>query len=385
MSVIERAVRISFHFGCSIVMSACLLGARADAQMPGIGRGSDAVKDFSISNNPNGPWSYGCSSSATEADFHAFTHGKTNPTNKKLEYWSGYKDTPDGCPGVTHSKANETIQYITITHPPDCLNLHPGPQGNRAIVRFTVPGRGTYKVQGTFKALDRTTTDPHVLVNGKDAVAIKPINDGHRRQDFSFTQQFDRNDTIDFAVGYGGNGYTCDSTGLMVTVTSVGAVAALPVAPATVAGRKPPELVTLSTNYGRQFKLMAADGEQRIKQAQAGYAAALAELENAAKRRGDLDGVIAVRAESARFGKGTEPSVAEKSAMPESLSQQRSRYDTELTRLVGEIQEKQTQVQKQYLAELETLERHLTQRGNIEGALEVRSERAHVANLAERR
>ena len=299
MSLIKRAVRMSFCCVCS-----GLLWAQADAQMPVIGHSYDAVKEFSISKNPNGSWSYGCSSSATEADFEAFTEAKAasskNPVSKKLESWCGNKGSSDGAPTVTHSMASETIRYYSLAFSPDCLGLVPGPQGHRAIVRFTVPGRGMYKVQGTFKALDQTTTDPHVLVNGKENVSIKPINSGNRRQDFSFTLPFDKGDTIDFAVGNGGNGNASDCTGLAVTVTPVGGMAAPRVTPVAVAVQKSPELATLVANYGRQFKTISANGEERIKRLKAEYVAVLADLEKTAKARGDLDGVLTVRGEYAR-------------------------------------------------------------------------------------
>ena len=184
-------------------------------------RNYDVVKDFSISMNPNGQWSYGYSSSGEAVDFIACTSMKAE---EKVATWRGNKNSDDGSPSIAHNKDNQPFHFRSMTFPPDCLNLHPGPKGHRAIVRFTVPRRGKYTVQGAFKALDRTTTDPHVLVNGAETVTIKPINNGNPREDFSFTQRFKNGDTIDFAVGDGGNGNECDSTGLTLTVTPVGAI-----------------------------------------------------------------------------------------------------------------------------------------------------------------
>lgn len=348
-----------------------------------IGHPYDAVRDFSISKNPAGPWSYGCSSSATEADFEAFTDVKAasskNPVSKKLESWCGNKGSSDGAPTVTHSMASETIRYYSLAFSPNCLGLVPGPQGHRAIVRFTAPGRGMYKVQGTFKALDQTTTDPHVLVNGKETASIKPINNGNHRQDFSFTQPFEKDDTIDFAVGNGGNGNASDCTGLAVTVTPVSGMAAPPVAPVTLAAKKAPELAMLVARYGRQFKTIAANAEELIKQRKTEYVAVLGEAEKSATSRGNLDEVLAVRGEIARVNKGIPPTDAEKAALPDAISKGRSQYEHGLSRVMSALREKQAQVQKQYLTELEALERQLTQRGNIEGAMEVRRESKEVS------
>jgi len=184
-------------------------------------RSYDAVKDFSLAENPNGPWSYGYSSSATKADFIA-SPSVFGSKFSKLEGWYANKSGTTLHPSVEHNKTLGLIYYAGITHPPDCLHMHPGRLGHRSIVRFTVPTQGTYKVQGAFKALAQTTTDPHVLVNDKELMFIKPINHGNQRQNFSFTRQFAKGDTIDFAVGNGGNGYESDSTGLTLTVTPVG-------------------------------------------------------------------------------------------------------------------------------------------------------------------
>lgn len=387
MSLIEKSSWANSSLVCCIV-AMVVLGSQVNAQtggsrftmpvVPVIGRSFDAAKDFSITNNPSGPWSYG-SSPSRSADFTLFSEAVRNiPEHKQLECWRG-------AASLAHSRAEGTIRYnIYTVHPPDYLSLHPGSSGQRSVLRFTVPGRGSYKVQGSFKAIDHTTTDPHVLVNGKDVVKLKPIDGSHNQSEFSFTQQFDKGDTIDFAVGDGGNGYGFDSTGLKVTVTptvmAAGGIGSVPEPiPTAVVGRKSPELVTLSANYGRQFKAINAEGQERIKRLRAEYAVGLAELEKAAQAKGDLDSVLVVRAESARLVKGTEPSEEEKAAMPNALTKIRGQYTEALTRYLTELQEKQVQVQKLYLTDLEALERQLTQRGNIEGAMEVRRERAQVA------
>lgn len=361
------------YFICQMVMTTVFLTGTA------MGRTYDAVKDFSISENPNGPWSYGYSSSATEADFIASISAFGTKTSK-LEGWVANKSVTTFHPSVEHNQTLGPVRFGLTTVPPDCLHLHPGRSGHRSIVRFTVPGQGTYKVQGTFKALnDRTTTDPHVLVNGKAPMFIKPIKYDNHRSDFSFTQQLNKGDTIDFAVGNGGNGYEADSTGLSATVATVDAVVASPVAAIASARQKCPELVTLSTNHGRQFKAIAANGEERLKRLRTEYVAVLSKLETGAKARGDLDGVLVVRNEFARLEKGLAPSDGERKAMPEVLSKSRTQYEKDLASVMAELQAQQTQAEKQYLADLETLERQLTQKGNIDGAMEVRREREQIA------
>jgi hypothetical protein len=64
--------------------------------------------------------------------------------------------------------------------------------------------------------------------------------------------------------------------------------------------------------------------------------------------------------------------------MSPGLLERRKQYETELSRLLEELKQQQTALQKQYLEDLTTLQRQLTQRGDIAGAVAVKEERERV-------
>jgi hypothetical protein len=95
--------------------------------------------------------------------------------------------------------------------------LHPGTVGENAIVRWTAPANGLYKVTAKFSGQDYggqvgTTTDVADPHNGVQLYAGNVVAFGsHYDQSFSGTVSVLAGDTIDFTVGYGmvatGNDY----------------------------------------------------------------------------------------------------------------------------------------------------------------------------------
>lgn len=124
------------------------------------------------------------------------------------------------------------------------LAFHPGPNGENAVVRWTVPAAGTYNVNVTFTGADTngTTTDVAVYhgtttqtkkLFGADVLgycglppsSIVGCSGASPIQHFSGEIVVAAQDTIDFSVGYGINGYGYDTTGLDVVITPVADVA----------------------------------------------------------------------------------------------------------------------------------------------------------------
>jgi hypothetical protein len=185
----------------------------------------DAVKGFSITANPNGVWTYGWTSSLgspltpyTVTDNTSFIPG--------LSSWlrSG---TPPDAPDVGHNLEGVRICYLSFCVPPNDLHLHPGPNGEYSVVRWTAPSSGTIVIQGVFEGLDSggpTSTDVHVLHNSSHSLLRGPINS--YRQPLAFSGILLRvvaGDTIDFAVGFGNNGtHYYDSTGIRFVITRLG-------------------------------------------------------------------------------------------------------------------------------------------------------------------
>jgi hypothetical protein len=101
------------------------------------------------------------------------------------------------------------------------LLLHPGADGQYAIVRFTAPAAATYSVSGIFIGLDnqnRTTTDDHIFTPADNLYAAS-VNSSTYSHAFSFTRALAANETLDFSVGYGPDNLYYDSTGLSATIS----------------------------------------------------------------------------------------------------------------------------------------------------------------------
>ena len=177
----------------------------------------NAVTDFSSTSNPSGRWSYG---------YKTFSGSTFNPYSSNanlfgagLDSWSqGYC-----CPMITRNATGTTYTYPTapsVTQPTDLLNLHPGPSGERSVVRWTAPAAGTYTIAGRFQGLDSfgTTTDVAILHNST-SIFTGNVNGYGNQATFSVTRTVAAGDTIDFQVGYGSNStYSSDSTGLAATI-----------------------------------------------------------------------------------------------------------------------------------------------------------------------
>jgi hypothetical protein len=159
----------------------------------------DTHLDFSDANgNPNGVYSYGYETGLGGA-LALFTNG--GPTNSQPGAWTS--------PSVN--------TYLGVYDTGTSTLLHPGPNGEYSILRFTVATAGKYFIKGAFVSEGGNTTDVHVLFDGI-SVFDGLSDSGHLSTKFSFNQIFAANQTIDFAVGNGGNGYSGDSTLLSATL-----------------------------------------------------------------------------------------------------------------------------------------------------------------------
>ncbi|HEY1770115.1 MAG TPA: hypothetical protein VGG02_07655 [Chthoniobacterales bacterium] len=190
----------------------------------------DAASEFNDSANPDaanpsGLWSAGWKLNLTGKFFLATT------ASNDLPHASGWA-TSSGVPQVAHNThpVPVTVNTNPIIIPPRALVLHPGPDGSYAVLRFTVPTDGAYKVSGQFYALDDnaagTTTDVWILPNEDKSKAFSARVDykaGAKMASFTSRMfQLKKGDTLDFEVGYGGNkNYEYDSTGLAAIIEKV--------------------------------------------------------------------------------------------------------------------------------------------------------------------
>jgi hypothetical protein len=186
----------------------------------------DAAADFSPTNNPDGVWSYGWSTTLGST----FNLDVSSTTSDGLNFWEGSISTgsPPGLfPDVIHNGTSNTITYTgTVQYLPGQLAMHPGPQDQYSVIRFTAPDAGTFVLATSFTGIDfsgPTTTDVHVLLDGSAIFNGKVDGFGAGSgPSFTKTLTLRAGDTVDFAVGYGTDGtYFNDSTGITATLSSV--------------------------------------------------------------------------------------------------------------------------------------------------------------------
>lgn len=203
-------------FGLISVFSiGLLLAPSANAQY-------SAVNDFSIAGNPNGNWQYG-RTSGLGSTFSLLTISDMDGTEQLARWYAG------GLPLVAKNTTGGTVTLSSFTMPNDVLQMHPGADDAYAVVRFIVPASGQYTINGRFQALDATSTDVHVLINGSsqfdgsiDGLTANPDPATSNRTSFSLTRMLAAGDTVDFAVGPRG-GFNSDSTGLLANIDGTSA------------------------------------------------------------------------------------------------------------------------------------------------------------------
>ena len=181
-----------------------------------------AVTDFSATNNPSGAWSYG---------YKSFSSSTFTSYTSNGQPWTGINSwSPNSggncCPLVAQNSTGGIQSYLTITHPIDLLNMHPGENGEWSVVRWTAPATGTYQIRGRFEGIDRygTTTNVRILHRGVQVWAGNISYYGVQTP-FDFNLSVTAGDTIDFEVSYGTNNtYFYDSTGLAAIITPASAL-----------------------------------------------------------------------------------------------------------------------------------------------------------------
>ncbi len=188
----------------------------------------DAASEFNDSANPDaanpsGVWSYGWKKTLIDKLF-LFTTPCTDPPD--IFGWSSASGFPLVC-HVTRSVPVLTHGPNRAIFPPHVLSMHPGPNGEYAVLRFTAPADGIYKVSGQFCALDDnatgTTADVWILQNNAKPGSFSGKVDyygGPKSASFTSTIfQLKKGNTLDFQVGYGANKtYEYDSTGLSALI-----------------------------------------------------------------------------------------------------------------------------------------------------------------------
>jgi hypothetical protein len=213
--------------GLIVIWTAICLVSNLCFAVPGT---FDVAADFSATNNPNGVWSYGWSSTLTSALNLYPDNGKIYEIIN-IDVWADLGHISSYSPNVAHNGTG-----IAITHPngviwqPGQFSLHPGQSDEYSHARWTAPYAGTFDIAAMFTGIDfggGTTTDVHVLHNSI-SLFDGLVNGFGNTSSFSTTVSVGKGDIIDFAVGYGSNqNFYNDSTALSATISAIPAPGAL--------------------------------------------------------------------------------------------------------------------------------------------------------------
>lgn len=211
-------------------------------------KAGDAVRDFSIEINPNGVWSYGWSSTESPGgEFIRYTTSSSSPPF--IRKWFVPRNNTEN-PSISLNNLSSPTQYGNVFHPPDLLNLRPGPNGERSILRWTAPETGNYIIEGRFEGIEKgdltkvpatkgTTTDVAIIYKGSVALFSAHIDGYGKIAYFSLpemirkeetlvtirrgTMVLTKGETLDFSVGFGADGNSNEgSTGLALKITEAG-------------------------------------------------------------------------------------------------------------------------------------------------------------------
>lgn len=178
----------------------------------------DLAAEFDASNNPStlGPWRYG-STGSLGGGFSIYT---TTGSDGPIAGWSGA-----GGSNVTKNFSNSVYFIGSQFWGPGEAAAHPGISGEYAVFRFTTPAAGVWDIDSSFHGVNgAATTDVHVLINNLSIFDGYVSPGGGDAFSTLVPLALLAGNTIDFAVGFGGNGWSSDATGVSAQITAVTAV-----------------------------------------------------------------------------------------------------------------------------------------------------------------
>ena len=184
----------------------------------------NVVSEFSLGGNPNCVYTYGNTASPSDDTFSNYTIAVVGAFQTPgIDGW--YTNTANRTPGIYKNNNGTTTQYVefpSVVQPASTVMLHPGQNGERSVLRFTVPpdGAGSYNVAGSFQGIDTggTTTDVSIFVNST-SVFSGNINGYNDTKTFNFPITVAAGDNVDFRVGYGNGSFGSDSTALIASLS----------------------------------------------------------------------------------------------------------------------------------------------------------------------
>ena len=125
-------------------------------------------------------------------------------------------------PCVTYNPTDRPLSGLGITWAPGQMAFHPGRDGEYAVVRWTAPATGRYRIAAAFASIaERATTDVHILHEGRSIFdGLINVSGAGPACQWSGEIEVAAGEKVDLACGWGNGNYGGDTTALEVTITS---------------------------------------------------------------------------------------------------------------------------------------------------------------------
>ena len=247
----------------------------------------DAVQAIRPGANPSGEWSYGY----TVPGKQPFTlYNTAGTTGEGLAcWWADNWTTVGGAITKSPDEGPRTINGFRFV--PGWLLLHPGPQDQKATLRFTAPSDCPVLLSAHFAGTHAvTSTDVHLLHGEKELFAadIRGAADWEHPertpQAVAFCTRLlalQAGQTVDVLVGFGGDAHTCDYTAVRLTLTPLeqelqrvtGEVRSFtgPLPGCRVSTRLVGQEIAVQTDPSGAFSLLLPAGKHVLRAAKAQY------------------------------------------------------------------------------------------------------------------
>jgi hypothetical protein len=156
-----------------------------------------------------------------------------------------------------------------------------------------------------------------------------------------------------------------------------------PVKPKVTPDKKA-DLSVLDAVFKANMDDVSTDYKKWLADLQKWYLAGLDKLQGERMKAGDLEGTLAFKAERDRIAGHVETTPEQIQAMPELLGKLRAVYEPALKKITDEAARRKDATRRKHLANLDTLQKHLTISGDLDGALLVKKEKdALTTEIAE--
>ena len=186
----------------------------------------NAVADFSLASNPNGPWSY---LSDDGSGPQLLTEAVINFATDGADAWFNGLAGPNAVATIRNVTDNpisipvSTVQPVPLPAftvlPPNLLGMDPE-SAKSDITRWTAPSAGTWSISGLFQSIVTTDLSHTVeILENSSTVLLAPtvVSPLNQTVDFGASVSLAKGDTIDFIVD-GMPVFADFSTGLSATI-----------------------------------------------------------------------------------------------------------------------------------------------------------------------